>query len=66
MSPLACRADNLGKLYRIGARRAAYKTLRGSITDKRAARFRFFRNPHSARPGAGPLCVSSVSVPAMK
>jgi lipopolysaccharide transport system ATP-binding protein len=54
MTDIAIRVENLSKQYRIGARQAAYRTLREALTDAVAAPFRRkrnpnleFRNPHS-------------------
>lgn len=48
MSDVAIRAENLSKLYRIGARQARYKTIRESLVDTLAAPFRGLpRNPQS-------------------
>src|SRR6266542_2408799 len=41
---LIIRAKNLGKKYRIGTRRAAFMTLRGSLTETVAAPFRALRS----------------------
>src|SRR6266542_3784373 len=43
MNPVI-RAKNLSKEYRIGARRAAFMTLRGSLTEAMAAPFRGLRS----------------------
>ena len=43
MTDIAIRVENLSKLYRIGARQAAYKTLRESLTNAVTAPFRRFR-----------------------
>jgi len=49
MSDIAIRVENLSKQYRIGARQAAYKTLRESLTDVLAAPFhRLRRHSRSA------------------
>ena len=54
MSDIAIRVENLSKQYRIGARQAAYRTLREALTDAAVAPFRRrrnsnfeFRNPNS-------------------
>ena len=43
MNPVI-RAEKLGKKYRIGARRAAFMTLRGSVTETLSAPFRRWRD----------------------
>jgi lipopolysaccharide transport system ATP-binding protein len=49
MSDIAIRVENLSKQYRIGARQAAYRTLREALTDAVVAPFRRLRrNPKSA------------------
>ena len=48
MSDIAIRVENLSKQYRIGARQAAYRTLREALTDAFTAPFRRNRNPQSA------------------
>jgi hypothetical protein len=47
MSDIAIRVENLSKQYRIGARQAAYRTLREAMTDAAVAPFRRKRNPNS-------------------
>jgi len=48
MSDIAIRVENLSKQYRIGARQAAYRTLREALTDAVVAPFRrLWRNPQS-------------------
>ncbi len=47
MDDIAIRVENLSKQYRIGARQAAYRTLREALTDAFAAPFRRNRNPQS-------------------
>jgi len=49
MADIAIRVENLSKLYRIGARQAAYRTVREALTDAVVAPFRrLWRNPQSA------------------
>jgi lipopolysaccharide transport system ATP-binding protein len=49
MTDIAIRVQNLSKQYRIGARQAAYRTLREALTDAAVAPFhRLRRNPQSA------------------
>jgi len=46
MDDIAIRVENLSKQYRIGARQAAYRTLREALTDAVVAPFRrLWRNP---------------------
>ncbi|MEO6457181.1 MAG: ATP-binding cassette domain-containing protein, partial [Chloroflexia bacterium] len=40
MSDIAIRAENLGKMYRIGGKQEAYRTLRSSLTDAALSPFR--------------------------
>jgi lipopolysaccharide transport system ATP-binding protein len=54
VTDIAIRVENLSKQYRIGARQAAYRTLREALTDAAVAPFRRkrnsnfeFRNPNS-------------------
>ena len=48
MTDIAIRVENLSKQYRIGARQAAYRTLREALTDAAVAPFRRLRrNPKS-------------------
>jgi lipopolysaccharide transport system ATP-binding protein len=48
MTDTVIRVENLSKLYRIGARQAAYRTLREALTDAAVAPFRRLRrNPQS-------------------
>jgi hypothetical protein len=48
MTDIAIRVENLSKQYRIGARQAAYRTLREALTDAVVAPFRRLRrNPKS-------------------
>jgi len=44
MTDIAIRAENLGKLYKIGRRQERYRTLRDTITDVAAAPFRRLRS----------------------
>ena len=44
MSEFAIRAENLSKLYFIGANREKYKTLRDSLTDAASSSLRYFRS----------------------
>jgi ABC-type sugar transport system ATPase subunit len=46
MTDVAIRVENLSKQYRIGARQAAYRTLREALTDAVVAPFRRKRNPN--------------------
>jgi len=49
MDDIAIRVENLSKQYHIGARQAAYRTLREALTDAVVAPFRRLRrNPKSA------------------
>jgi ABC-type polysaccharide/polyol phosphate transport system ATPase subunit len=49
MSDIAIRAENLSKLYRVGERKAGYKTIRESLTNALSAPLRRLRgDPRSA------------------
>jgi lipopolysaccharide transport system ATP-binding protein len=52
MSDVAIRVENLSKQYRIGARQAAYRTLRESLTDAAAAPFRRLSSVVRGQPSA--------------
>ena len=66
MTDLAIRAENLGKLYRIGPRQARYKTIRESLTDAMYGPFRalgsLLPGRRSAVDGPPPSVVSASSV----
>jgi lipopolysaccharide transport system ATP-binding protein len=57
MKPIAIKVRGIGKRYRLGAHRRAYRTVRETLAEAAAASFRLLSRPRAYRSGAEPSVI---------